>query len=66
MDPRRTLDTTLPPSITMVSRAQVYRRTKQLRPLVDQRLGLASAAIRSVMAASNWLAEAANINPVSS
>jgi hypothetical protein len=38
----------------------------ELRQLADQRVGLASAAIRSLMAASNWLAEAANINPVSS
>jgi hypothetical protein len=38
----------------------------ELRPLADQRVGLASAAIRSLMAPSNWLAEAANINPVSS
>ena len=38
----------------------------ELRPLADQRLGVASAAIKSLIAASNWLAEAANINPVSS
>ena len=33
---------------------------------IDQREGPASAPIRSLMAASNWLAGAANINRVSS
>ena len=35
-------------------------------PLRDQRAGLSSAAIRSLIAASNWLADGASIKPVPS